>query len=79
MRRSTNAPTVDSVTQRLLENRGFMVWFSAMAAFIGSTLLGVFSGSIAWAAAMLFHRAIKGEWMQPGPGPSSLVPSAQGG
>lgn len=58
--------TVDSMTQKLVENSGFMVWFTAMASFIGSSLVGIYAGTVGWGAAMIFFRAAKGEWLPTG-------------
>jgi hypothetical protein len=57
------APMADSIANKLLENRGFMVWAAAMGAMIGSALFGMFAGTIGWGATMLGFRAIRGDWM----------------
>ncbi len=53
----------DSITQRLLQNRGFMVWLEAVGAMMASGMAAVFAGTIAWAATMLLFRAITDDWM----------------
>ena len=57
------APAADSIAEKLLDNRGFMVWLGAMGALIGSSLIGLFAGSLSWGAAMLLFRAGRGEWL----------------
>jgi hypothetical protein len=56
-------PKADSIADKLLENRGFMVWAGTMAALIGSSMIALFTGTVGWGAAMLLFRAIRGEWM----------------
>ena len=58
----TSAAT-DSITQRLLQSRGVVVWMEAMAAVIASGMLALFAGTIGWAATMLLYRAITDDWM----------------
>jgi hypothetical protein len=53
----------DSITEKLLENKGFRVWMGAMGALIASGMAGLFAGTIAWAATMLLFRAFTDEWM----------------
>ena len=53
----------DSIAQRLVENRGFMVWIAAMGALIASGVGALFAGTVAWAAAMVLYRAWRDEWL----------------
>jgi hypothetical protein len=57
----------DSVALKLLNNRGFMVWFGAMASVIGSGLVGMFAGTFGWGATMLIYRAVADQWMGTAP------------
>lgn len=53
----------DSIALRLIENRGFMAWMAAMSAVIGSGIIALFAGTLAWGAWMLLFRAFTDEWM----------------
>jgi hypothetical protein len=64
---------VDSLTQKLVENRGFMVWIAAMGALIVSGMGALFAGTIGWGATMLLFRAVTDEWMG-----SVAAPAAEG-
>ena len=54
----------DSMAQRLLRNRGAMVWIAAVGTMIGSAMLGAIAGTIGWGAAMLLYRASRGHWLR---------------
>jgi hypothetical protein len=53
----------DSIAQRLLQNKGFMVWMTAMGTVIASGMIALFVGTIGWGATMLLFRAITDDWM----------------
>jgi hypothetical protein len=53
----------DSIAQKLMENKGFMVWIAAMGALIVSGMGALFAGTIAWGATLLFFRAVTDDWM----------------
>ena len=57
------SPAADSIAQKLLENKGFMVWIVAMGALLGSAMVALFAGTIGWGATMILFRAVTDEWM----------------
>jgi beta-lactamase regulating signal transducer with metallopeptidase domain len=57
------APVADSIANKLLDNRGFMIWVAAFGALIGASFTGAFAGTFAWGATMLLFRSVRGEWM----------------
>jgi hypothetical protein len=61
------APAADSLANKLLDNRGFMIWVAAFGALIGASLTGAFAGTFAWGATMLLFRSVRGEWIGSSP------------
>jgi hypothetical protein len=61
------APVADSIANKLLDNRGFMIWVAAFGALIGASLTGAFAGTFAWGATMLLFRSVRGEWIGSSP------------
>jgi hypothetical protein len=57
------APAADSLANKLLDNRGFMILVAAFGALIGASFTGAFAGTFAWGATMLLFRSVRGEWM----------------
>jgi hypothetical protein len=66
-------PAVDSVADRLLQNKSVMLWAGVMMTIDGSAMVGAFVGTIGWAATMLLYRAVRDEWFGTEP-PAALGP-----
>jgi hypothetical protein len=73
-----SGPAVDSMADRLLQNKKVLIWFEGMAAVMGSAMVGAFAGTLGWGAAMLLYRATKDEWLGTAPLvlPSEAEPAA---